>query len=95
MIRTICIGAEPEPARAFWSDPLEAELGGTDRRVPEPLRVLEAPEAGDGNPHWKIHAEAEVAASTCHRPWCAGGPDRGERSPKSVAETGDPKPQSQ
>lgn len=88
MIRTICGGAEPKATQAFWSDPHEAGSGGTGRRVTAHLRVLEAPGAGGGNPHWKIRAEAEVAASTCHRPCCAGGPGcarskGGERSPRA------------
>lgn len=58
------------------------------RRVAEPLKLLEAPGAGGGNPHWKIHAEAEaeVAASTCHRPWGSGGPRSSPAAAESTAE---------
>lgn len=88
MIRTICGGAEPKATRAFWSDPHEAGSGGTGRRVTAHLRVLEAPGAGGGNPHWKIHAEAEVAAFTCHRPCCAGGPGCARRVESTDQERG-------
>lgn len=102
IFRIISGGAEPEAAWVFFfffflTRPTRAGLVASGGRVAEPLKVLEAPGAGGGNPHWKIHTEAaaEVAASTCHRPWGSGGPRFSWAATESTAEElgGDRRPE--
>lgn len=88
--------AQPEVAWvSFGQTHSELGLVASGGRVTELLKVLEAPGADGGNPHWKIHAEAEVAASTCHRPWGSGGPRFSWAAAESTTEErgGDQRPE--